>query len=481
MTATPARHTRMSDLPASFWWLWAAELVTWIGRFVVPFMTIFLTKHVGLTAGEAGVVVSTYGIGVVLSSLVGGILADRLGRKTVLAWSLILSVAVLVAIPSVQGSLVTAAFLFVYGLFNGAAGPVIITMIGDIVPAAHRRTAYNYNYWAINLGWAVGPMLAGYLADSNFSLLFYGQALLLVASLVIVLLRVPETRTSITEGSSDVGPLSSSLEDVSAPPLRAGKGITAVLRDRVFVTFTLVMFLYSVVYNQSTTSLPLIMTAQGFASSSYGHLLTLNGLLLCLLQIPSARILGRWSRERVTAAAIALTAVGVGLQSVAGSMTVYFLTVAIWTLGELGSHAQAQSISADLARRELRGRYQGVYSLNFNLATVVGPVVGGFALDHLGARGLWIIAAGVCLVVAVILTLTSGARNQRVASLAEDDEPTPLPQDGDPAEDDVMPVEDSAEDDEPIVTPLACEVAGLTDPEPQPDWTRTAREQGASR
>jgi len=235
------------------------------------------------------------------------------------------------------------------------------------------------------------------------------------------------------------------VEDASTRPMQTGKGLTAVLRDRVFMTFTLSMFIYSIVYNQSTTSLPLVMTSQGLSSSQFGTLLALNGLLLCLLQIPGARILSRWSRERVVAIAVILTAVGVGLQSVAASMSMYFLAVTIWTLGELGSHAQAQSISADLGRRELRGRYQGVYALNFNLATVVGPVAGGYALEHLGPQGLWLIAAAICLTAALILSLTAGSRNERVASIA------------------------------------AAEGRGLAGPEDKPEWNRTAREQGASR
>lgn len=411
-------HTRLRDLPSTFWWLWTAQLVVWIGRFVVPYMTIFLTAQVGMSATEAGLVVAAYGVGVVVSSLAGGVLADRIGRRRVPLGSELLSVVVLVVIPLVEGKLIIAVLLAVYGLFNGAAGPVISTMIGDLVAPRHRRTAFNYNYWAVNLGYAIGPLAAGFMAESSFALLFWAQAGLVLVSTVVVLLKVPETqRVPASAG---------------APQRRVdggrGGGLLSVLGDRTFMIFAAVMFVYSVVYVQSTSTLPLVMTEQGHPSSHYGMLLTLNGVLLCLLQLPTARILNRWTRDTVIVAAICVTAVGVGLQAYATTLALYFVTVAIWTLGEMGSHPQAQSMTADLADPARRGRYQGVYGLTHSLALAVGPVAGGFVLDTFGSKALWIGSGALALVVSVLLALTARTRQQRLAqttALDARDEETP--------------------------------------------------------
>ncbi|MTG89414.1 MFS transporter [Cellulosimicrobium sp. BIT-GX5] len=412
-------HTRLRDLPSTFWWLWTAQLVVWIGRFVVPYMTIFLTAQVGMSATEAGLVVAAYGVGVVVSSLAGGVLADRIGRRRVLLGSELLSVVVLVVIPLVEGKLIIAVLLAVYGLFNGAAGPVISTMIGDLVAPRHRRTAFNYNYWAVNLGYAIGPLAAGFMAESSFALLFWAQAGLVLVSTVVVLLKVPETqRVPASAG---------------APQRRVdggrGGGLLSVLGDRTFMIFAAVMFVYSVVYVQSTSTLPLVMTEQGHPSSHYGMLLTLNGVLLCLLQLPTARILNRWTRDTVIVAAICVTAVGVGLQAYATTLAMYFVTVAIWTLGEMGSHPQAQSMTADLADPARRGRYQGVYGLTHSLALAVGPVAGGFVLDTFGSTALWLGSGALALVVSVLLGLTARTRRQRLAQTtaldARDDETPP--------------------------------------------------------
>lgn len=419
--------TRLQDLPGAFWWLWLARLIIMVGHFVVPFMTIFLTTRVGLAASAAGMVVAAFGLGVVISGLIGGTLADRLGRKVTLCTSQFLSVLVLCAIPMVEGrQLLICALLLVYGLFNGASNPVIVTMVGDIVPPQHRRLAFNYNYWAVNLGYAIGPLIAGFMADRRFELLFYGQAILLSIAMLLVLLKVPDSNASGTvqkqprakrAGRKHVERDSSLRAGIqnSQPVARGGLGV--VFRDRTFVTFVLVMLIYSIVYVQSTTTLPLVMTEQGFSSSNYGMLLTLNGILLCILQIPTAKLFGRISRNLCVAIFILVTAVGVGLQAAATSLVIYFVAVAIWTIGEMGSHPQAQSLAADLAQPAYRGRYQGIFSMHKSLAMVIGPILGGFVLEHFGAQALWLGASGFCVVAAVLLLLTGRSRQRRIEEI----------------------------------------------------------------
>ncbi len=414
-SADTATHTRLRDLPVTFWWLWTAQLVVWIGRFVVPYMTIFLTASIGMTAAGAGLVVAAYGVGIVVSSLLGGVLADRFGRRRVLISSELASVVVLVAIPLVDGAALIAVLMTVYGLFNGAPGPVIHTMVGDLVEPRHRRAAFNYNYWAVNLGYAIGPLAAGFMAVHSFALLFWCQAALVLVSTCLIAAKVPETQPP----AAAAAPAADLAAGARAPS--RGNGLLSVLGDKVFMTFAAAMFVYSVVYVQSMTTLPLVMTEQGHPTSHFGMLLTLNGVLLCVLQLPTARFLQRWSRDLVIVVALVVTAVGVGLQAAAASLAMYMVAVAVWTLGEMGSHPQATSLTADLADTARRGRYQGVYGVTHSLAMAVGPVAGGLVLDSYGSRTLWLASAVLALLVAVLLAVTARSRQRRVAAVVAAD------------------------------------------------------------
>jgi MFS family permease len=402
-TAVPGR-ARLADLPAAFWWLWLAELVTWTGRFVVPFLTLYLTRHAGFDAGQAGLVVACYGVGSGISMLAGGVLADRFGRRVTLVSSVFASAAILCAIPRCDGSVEVSLLLFLYGLGNGAGYPLVTTIVGDLVPAGRRTAAFLYITWAVNLGYGIGPVLAGFLAGVNFALLFYAQAIALVVAGAIVVMGVPETHRAQTR----------------ARAIAEGSGLRPVLRDRVFLVLLGAMCLYDVVYQQSTTTLPVALARQGLSSRDYGLLLALNGLLLCALQVPSVRVLTRLRRETVIAGFMLLVGLGLVVQSWAAAlpagpaMPAYLASVAVWTLGELGLHPSAQLTAAELAPAWLRGRYQGAYALVWAGATIAAPVAGGVMLDRLGPRALWLSGAVICGLVACALAATGGQRERRV-------------------------------------------------------------------
>jgi len=77
----------------------------------------------------------------------------------------------------------------------------------------------------------------------------------------------------------------------------------------------------------------------------------------------------------------------------------YALSVAIWTLGEIGGATVAPAIVSDLAPVDKRGLYQGVFGAAWGLAFLTGPVIGGWVYQNYGATALWT----ACLVVGGLL------------------------------------------------------------------------------
>src|SRR5918995_6074246 len=76
-------------LPPAFWVLFAGTLVNRVGGFVFVFLAIYLTEVRGLNAAQAGAVISAYGVGAMAGGAFGGALSDRIGRRPILALSLI--------------------------------------------------------------------------------------------------------------------------------------------------------------------------------------------------------------------------------------------------------------------------------------------------------------------------------------------------------------------------------------------------------
>src|SRR4051812_46599823 len=134
-TAQAVRET-VSGLPRQFWWLWTSTLVNRLGGFVVTFLALYLTVQRGYSASYAGLVAALYGLGGAAGAVLGGVLADRVGRRRTL-----LAAQVGTAIGTVCLGLVTdptaiAGVAAVLGLTANASRPPLQAMIADLVPAA---------------------------------------------------------------------------------------------------------------------------------------------------------------------------------------------------------------------------------------------------------------------------------------------------------------------------------------------------------
>ncbi len=391
----------VGGLPGAFWWVWTSALVSSLGGFVVPFLAIWLTAERGHSATIAGVVGTVFGLGSVVGAIVGGVSADRWGRRpTVLAAQVIAAVGVLVMglAPELP---VILAMAFVVGLGTNATRPARTAMMADLVPAIDRVRAFSLNYWAINLGFAFATVVAGVLAGVSYQLLFFGNAIALLLCAAVVYLRVPETRPTVSATPAVVTESGSLLD---------------VLRDRVFMVFVGLTFLIALIFMQHATAMPLAMSDSGLSAAAFGTVIAINGLLIVLLQLPLGRIAEQFPRSRVLAVAAVLVGVGFALNNVANSAVAYALVVCIWTVGEVLNAPTSMAVVADLSPAGMRGRYQGVYSVAWSGAAFVAPLGGGWLYDHSPAL-LWGACAVLGLGTAAGHLAISGARGKRIAAL----------------------------------------------------------------
>jgi len=270
--------------------------------------------------------------------------------------------------------------------------PASAALLADIVPPAGRLTAYALYRLAINVGFAVGALAAGFLAERSFFLLFIVEASCSAAFGLAALLFLPEgVRSRRTDE-------------------RPGELLRAVRADRPFLLLLIASLLSAFVYFQQQGALPLHVIDHGFSFATFGALMSLNGLVVVLLELPMTTITGRHPRRPVIAAGTLLTGVGFALTAIATDVPLLAVTVVIWTIGEIASAPVAQAYVAELAPVHLRGRYQGAFGLTWALGLVFAPAV-GTAVYALNPTGLWL-ACGALGVVAALLVLGVAPRRR---------------------------------------------------------------------
>ncbi|WP_051731845.1 MDR family MFS transporter [Kitasatospora phosalacinea] len=376
-------------LPRRFWWLWTSTLVNRLGGFVVTFLSMYLTHERGYSASYAGLVASLFGLGSAVAAIGAGVLTDRLGRRPTLLAAQLATALSTAVLGFTDGPVAIAAVAFLVGLASNASRPAVSAMIADLVPAADRVRAYALNYWAINIGFGASAAVAGLIAVHGYLTLFLLDALTTLLCAVVVFVKVPETRPEAAPVAAE----------------EPGVGLGAVFRDGPFMAVVGVNLLLALVVQQGSTTLPVDMGQHGLSAAGFGLVISLNGALIVLLQLPLTRLMENRDRTALLVAGALLTGWGFGLTAPAGSSAaLYALAVAVWTVGEIVTSPTMMALVAEHSPARARGRYQGVYSLSWSLASFIGPLGGGLLLQYAGGWALWggCAAAGTLAAVAFV-------------------------------------------------------------------------------
>jgi len=322
--------------------LFGGTFVNRFGGFVVPFLILYVV-HEGYSASVAGIAASAYGVGSIGASFGGGVMADRLGRQVTIATSMFASAAAMLALSQARGIVWLALLAGVAGLTSELYRPASSALLADLVPPNQRVTAYASYRLAVNLGYAAGPATAGFLADRSFFLLFLIDALTSLVFGVLAIIALPRRSASLhhaPEGQERVG---------------------AILRDKPFLLVLCAYLLAYFVYFQNISTVPLNVRASGLPIADYGLLLSLNGLVVILFELPITSLTQRLPARPVIAFGLFLLGTGFALTGAFHTLTLLALTVLIWSAGEIIHSPVAQAYVASFAPPRLRGRYLGVF------------------------------------------------------------------------------------------------------------------------
>jgi len=385
----------VGGLPPAFWWVWSGAFVSALATFVFLFLAVYLTAR-GFDPQRVGLTVAAVGAGALAAGPLGGTLADRIGRRPTLLGALVASAgsAAFLGIARAPGAIVAGVFAF--GLAASSVFPALFAIVADVVPEPDRRRAFGLLYWANNIGGSLSAIVGGAVGERSWLALFLADAATTLLFAAVVWRRVPESR-----------PGAPAARDAASP------GWGTVLRDAAFVAFIGVLIAFLVVFFQFQVAAPIAMTASGLTPARIGRVLAVNGLLIGTLQPFAAHVLGGRDPGRVLALGALLVGTGYGAYALCGSVGAYAAATAVWTLGEIMTMPVAIAVVSDLAPTDLRGRYNGAYSLAFGAGQTLAPIAGGVALAHAGAGPLFAACLGVCAAVAVAHVALGARRRAR--------------------------------------------------------------------
>jgi MFS family permease len=389
----------LRGLPRPVWILFGGTFINRFGSFVMPFLAIYMTRE-GFTPIQAGLAVSAYGAGHIFASMLGGHMADRIGRRHTITLSMFGSCAAMLALSQVHTLPLLLLFAFIVGLVAEIYRPAATALLGDLVTPEQRVAAFAMYRFAINLGFAVGPATAGFLADRSFFYVFAGDAVTSLLYGVVAMLALPH------------GLRSSGKEE------KSGEGMRVALRDRPFVYFLGATLCLTWIEFQLHSTLPLYIAHLGYSPKAYGLLLSINGVMIITFELVLTAWLQRYPPQPMIALGYALTGIGVAMTGLAHGIPMLALSVVVWTLGEMVYAPVTGAFVTGLAPERYRGRYMGIWHSTWSAGMLLGPFIGSLIYARSPAA-LWITCLLLGAVAAGLALVKPGVRAVHVAPTGE--------------------------------------------------------------
>jgi MFS family permease len=351
------------------WVVTVIQFFTAIGFSIcMPFLSLYLYQDRGLSMTLIGIILLIGGLCSAVSQALGGTLSDRFGRRPIILMAALVSIFLysgLAVLIGISAPVWAIAIVYIAGRsMLTTTRPVISAMVADFTSKKKLTEAYGILRIGINIGWAAGPAVGGYLAAFlPYGWLFGIPALTCGIVFLIIIFFLHESPHRVSR-------------EVSF------RSLFPTTDNRAFLVFTLVSLLLFIVMGQMASTLSIFAVERvGFSTAQYGLLLTLNGLIVIFFQYPMTLALKRLAKFRALILGSLLYAFGYLSLGWITQFGWALGAMAIITSGEIIHAPVSLSVIGELSPKDQRGRYMGFYGLSETIGIAMGPLLGGILLD----------------------------------------------------------------------------------------------------
>ena len=361
--------------------IWILTLVTFINRagtMVLPFLTKYLKEDLHFSYSQVGTIMVFFGLGSMSGSWLGGKLSDKVGFYRIMVFSLFVSGILLLFIQYLTSFGALCAGMFVLMTVADMFRPAMFVSLGAYATKENRTRALTLVRLAINLGFGAGPALGGLLIMFvGYKGLFWADGGTCILAIVVFVFLVKEKKKSKFIDKSDP-------DNVLTQ---------SVFKDKPFWIFLGSCMITGVLFFQLFTTIPLYHNVQfGMSELQTGLLLTFNGILVFLLEMP---IVGYIERKKIDKVKV------VNLGCLCMSISMFLLLINFWagilfimmtfmTFGEMFSFPFSNSFAIGRAPNGHEGRYMAIFTMSFSMAHIISAKLGMTIIDNYGYQANWI-------------------------------------------------------------------------------------------
>ncbi len=339
----------------------------------------------GYSVGQAGIVFGLFGAGAFSGAWLGGRLTDKIGFYPVQLFTLLTGGILFMVLGQMKTYPLICTFTFLLSFVNEAFRPANSTAIAFYSKTENRTRSYALNRLAINLGWAVGSGLGGFLADISYELLFWvdGITNICAAILMWVVLKPVDYKP---EQHKDIGQPRTSL---------------SAYKDKKYLWFILFTMLFASCFFQLFTNLPVYLKNElHFSKPFIGILMAFNGILIAIVEMVLIyRLEGKRNILHYITIGIFLVGLAFLMLNIPGiGPLLAFAMITTVTFGEILSMPFMNSYWITRTQPSNRGQYAALYTMAWSAAQTLGPMGGAQLVEYSGFNLLWWSVGGLCII-----------------------------------------------------------------------------------
>lgn len=373
-----------SGLSRNSWYLCIVMFINRSGTMVIPFMTIYCTQQLHFTIVQAGYIMGIFGLGSISGAFLGGKLTDKYGFYDVQAGTLI-SGGILFILLGFQRTFFTLGlFTFILSLCNEGFRPANSTAIAYHSSAENKTRSFSLNRLAVNLGWAFGGAIGGFLASINYHLLFWVDGCTNILAALFLLKLLPRSGFRKTNDKKPVNALPASA-----------------YKDRVYLAFIVMATIYATCFFQLFTIQPFFFkTEWHFSERFIGSLMALNGLMIVAFEMIIIHNLeGKRHPLNFISLGVILTGIAFMLLNfLPGAMWSALVVLLMITIGEIISMPFMNAFWIVRTSEHNRGQYAALYSMSWSTAQILAPTLGSQIIFWGHFTALWWALTAMCVV-----------------------------------------------------------------------------------
>jgi len=374
-----------------------------LGTFLLyPFYALYITEHFGVGMTQVGFLFSIFSVGNIFGGMIGGVLADKYGRRLIVLIGLVTSGMGSILLGFVNDLtlfFILSAFL---GLVGSLGRPARQAIVADLLPAEKQAEGFGILRVAFNVSATIGPILGGFLATRSFMILFFADAVSSIITAIIVFFVIPETKPQKLD------------DEPEETVLKTMIGYKEVLKDTIFVIFVAVTSIMVLVYMQMNSTLSVFLRdVHDFPVLSFSLLLSMNALMVVVFQLWIAKKISKFAPMKMMAFGTLFYMIGFGMYGFVSEIYLLFIAMIIITVGEMIVTPVSQATAASFAPEDKRGRYMAVFGFSWSIPSLFGVIVAGLVMENIGPNWVWYIAGILSLVSVIGFSLLHGVTRKR--------------------------------------------------------------------